>query len=86
MSSESSFDAQLFNEFDNFVRKPSSTDSDCFPSDPESPHEAISSQGTLLPTTTSYQTSILHQQLGFRSSSLFPLGPIYFPLGSLVLL
>ena len=58
MSSESSFDAQLFDEFDDFVPKHSSTDSDCFPSDPESPHAAISSQGPTPPTTTSSQTSI----------------------------
>ena len=50
MSSESSFDAQLFNEFDDFVPKPHSTDS-LYSSDPESPHADISSQGPLPPIT-----------------------------------
>ena len=67
MSSESSFDAQLCNEFHDFVPKPDSTDSDCIPSYPESPHAAISSQGLPPPITTSSQTSILHQHLGFQS-------------------
>ena len=60
MSSESSFDAQVFNEFDDFVPKPHSTDSDCIPSNPESPHAAISSQGPPPPITIlpSSQTSI----------------------------
>ena len=60
MSSESSFDAQVFNEFDDFVQKPHSTDSDCISSDPECPHPAISSQGPLPPITIlpSSQTSI----------------------------
>ena len=62
MSSESSFDAQVFNEFDDFVPKPHSTDSDCIPSDPDSdsPHAAISSQGPPLPINIlpSSQTSI----------------------------
>ena len=56
MSSESSFDAQVFNEFDDFVPKPNSTDSDC---SPHSPHGAISSQGppppiTILPSSQIY--------------------------------
>ena len=60
MSSESSFDAQVFNEFDDFVPKPHSTDSYCIPSDPESPHTAISSQGPPPPITIlpSSQTTI----------------------------
>ena len=62
MSSESSFEAQVFNEFDYFVPKPHSTDSDCIPSDPVSdfPHADISSQGPPLPITIlpSSQTSI----------------------------
>ena len=33
MSSESGFDDQVFNEFDEFLPKPQSTDSNCIPSD-----------------------------------------------------
>ena len=76
MSSESSFDAQVFNEFDDFVPKPHSTDSDYIPSDPDSdsPHAAISSQGPPPPITIlpSSQTSIPPATPGI-SESLFKL-------------
>ena len=70
MSSESSFDAQVFNEFDDFVPKPHSTDSYCIHSVPESPHTAISSQAPPPPITIlpSSQTSILPATPGISES------------------
>ena len=58
MSSDSSFDAQIFLEFDDFIPKPNYTDSDCILSDHESPLATTSPQGPFPPTTTSSQTSI----------------------------
>ena len=59
MSSESSFDAQVFNEFDDFVQKAHSTDYDSITSDPESPLATISFQGPFppIPIHPSSQTS-----------------------------
>ena len=71
MSSESSFDAQVFNEFDDFVPKAYSTDSESITSDPESPLATISSQGPppLISIPPPSQHLSIQQHLGSRSTS-----------------
>ena len=70
MSSESSFDAHVFNEFDDIVPKVHSTDSDSITSDPESSLGTISSQGLPPPISIlpSSQTSIPQATPGISQS------------------
>ena len=60
MSSESSFDGQTFNEFDDFIPKPLSSDSDHL--DPEPASATICSQAPP-PHHLKHQLFLLHQGL-----------------------
>ena len=68
MSSESSFDGQTFNEFDDFLPKPLSTDSDSDHVDPEPTGATTSSQAPLTSVPTSSQTSMVPSTLGLSES------------------
>ena len=68
MSSESSFDGQTFNEFDDFLTKPLSTDSDSDHVDPEPTGATISSQPPLASVPTLSQTSIVLSTPGISES------------------
>ena len=68
MSSESSFDGQTFNEFDDFIPKPLSTDSDSDHLDPEPTGATFSSQAPPPPVPTSSQTSIAPSTPGISDS------------------
>ena len=68
MSSESSFDGQTFNEFDDFLPKPLSTDSDSDHVDPEPTGATTSSQAPLTSVPTSSQTSIVPSTPGISES------------------
>ena len=68
MSSESSFDGQTFNEFDDFIPKPLSTDSDSDNLVPEPTGATIYSRAPPPPVPTSSQTSIAPSTPGISES------------------
>ena len=68
MSSESSFDGLPFNEFDDFIPKALSTDSDSDHLDPEPTDATISSQAPQPTVSTSSQTSIAPSTPGILES------------------
>ena len=68
MSSESSFDCQTFNEFDDFLPKPLSTDSDSDHVDPEPTGATTSSQAPLTSVPTLSQTSMVPSTPGISDS------------------
>ena len=68
MSSESSFDGQNFNEFDDFIPKPLSTDSDSNNFGPEPTGATIYSRAPPPPVPTSSQTSIAPSTPGISES------------------
>ena len=68
MSSESSFDGQTFNEFDDFLPKPLSTDSESDHVDPEPTGATISSQAPLTSVPISSQTSMVPSTPGISES------------------
>ena len=68
MSSESSFDGQTFNEFDDFLPKPLSTDSESDHVDPEPTGTTTSFQAPLISVPTSSQTSMVPSTPGISES------------------
>ena len=68
MSSESSFDGQTFNEFDDFLPKPLSTDSDSDHVDSEPTGATTSSQAPLTSVPASSQTSMFPSTPGISES------------------
>ena len=68
MSSESSFDGQTFSEFDDFIPKPLSTDSNSDHLDPELTGSTISSQAPPPTVPASSQTSIAPSTPGISES------------------
>ena len=69
MSSESSFDGQTFNEFDDFLPKPLSTDSDSDHVDPEPTGATTSSQAPLTSVQHHLKHQWSHQHHGYRCPS-----------------
>ena len=76
MSSKSSFDGQTFNEFDDFLPEPLSTDSDSNHVDPEPTGAITSSQAPLTSVITSSQTSMVPSTPGISESFSLEIAPV----------
>ena len=76
MSSESSFDDQTSNEFDDFIPKSLSTDTDSDHLDPRLIDPTISTQTPLPTVPISPQTSIVPSTPGISGSFSLEISPV----------